>query len=205
MLAWRFWYTHGMSIHVRRVTHTPTLQVERFETPAGPYIAAWSDDTLVYGITGPGAEASLRRWIARHRLTEVPAKARLAKAMRDYFAGKPNAFVNLGVGFVGGTSFQRDVWKALASIPHGRVVSYGELAKRIGRPGSGRPVGQAVGANPITIVLPCHRVVGSTGDLTGFGCGLPVKRILLRTEGWALSADDRVVVGRRTTDGGRHV
>lgn len=192
-----------MSIRVHtRVPQTNSVAVERFDTPAGLYIAAWSGETLVWGITGPGAEAALQRWLKRHKLIETPARSRLAKAMRDYFAGKKKPFDDIAVGFLSGTEFQKAVWKALAAIPDGAVVTYGELAKRIGRPGSGRPVGQAVGANPITIVLPCHRVVGSTGALTGFGCGLPVKRILLRNEGWSLPATDRLDVRRQTANGG---
>lgn len=175
-----------------------TVTVERFQTPAGFYLAAWAGDTLVFGITGPGAEVSLNRWLREHGLRETPGKPRLEKAMRGYFAGKPEPFAAIRVGFISGTPFQHAVWSALAEIPFGKVTTYGTLAEKIGRPGSGRPVGQAVGANPITIVLPCHRVVGSTGALTGFGCGLPVKRILLRNEGWALTANDRLVIRRRT-------
>lgn len=187
-----------MSIVIHPSLASPvSVAVERFQTPAGVYIAAWSDDTLVFGVTGPGAEDSLQRWLQQRRLREKPSKPRLAKAMRGYFAGTPQPFAGLAVGFISGTAFQRDVWKALAAIPFGGVTTYGALAEQIGRRGSGRPVGQAVGANPITIVLPCHRVVGSAGDLTGFGCGLPVKRILLRAEGWAIPANDKLVVPRR--------
>lgn len=159
------------------------VAVERFETPAGRYIAAWIDDKLVYGITGPDAEPHFTRWRGKHGYAEAPAKPRLAARMKAYFAGKDDPFDGLTVGFVGGTPFQQAVWRALGGIPAGTVTTYGALAAKIRRPGSGRPVGQAVGANPVTIVLPCHRVVGSTGALTGFGCGLPVKRILLAAEG----------------------
>ena len=72
--------------------------------------------------------------------------------------------------------------------------TYAGIAQTIGRKGSARPVGQAVGANPLTIVLPCHRVVGAAGDLTGFGCGLPVKRKLLAVEGWRVPATDRLEI-----------
>ena len=84
---------------------------------------------------------------------------------------------------VGGTPFQRAVWETMLSIPRGATVSYGELARRVGRPGAARAVGQAVGANPIPLLIPCHRVVGADGSLTGFGGGLPLKRALLRQEG----------------------
>jgi len=82
-----------------------------------------------------------------------------------------------------GTPFQRKVWAELRRIPHGEVISYGTLARRIGQPTAARGVGAANGANPIFIVVPCHRVVGSNGSLTGFACGLDVKAKLLCLEG----------------------
>ena len=87
---------------------------------------------------------------------------------------------------VGGTPFQRSVWEGIRSIPRGATISYAELARRIGRPGASRAVGQAVGANPIPLLIPCHRVVGANGGLGGFGGGLPMKRALLRQEGVAV-------------------
>ncbi len=94
--------------------------------------------------------------------------------------------VNGHVRIVEGTPFQRAVWQALADIPHGSTISYAELARRVGRPGAFRAVGRAVGANPVPILLPCHRVIGSDGGLTGFGGGLPMKETLLRQEGVAV-------------------
>jgi methylated-DNA-[protein]-cysteine S-methyltransferase len=84
---------------------------------------------------------------------------------------------------VEGAAFQRKVWKALATIPFGETRSYGEIAKQIGSPGAMRAVGAANGRNPVSIVAPCHRVIGSTGKLTGFGGGLDVKAKLLELEG----------------------
>ncbi|MFP4088433.1 MAG: methylated-DNA--[protein]-cysteine S-methyltransferase [Desulfobacteraceae bacterium] len=81
-----------------------------------------------------------------------------------------------------GTPFQLTVWKALSHIPYGETLSYGELAEKIGKPGAARAVGGAVGRNPLPIVLPCHRVIGSDGSLTGFGGGLDRKRALLSLE-----------------------
>jgi methylated-DNA-[protein]-cysteine S-methyltransferase len=81
-----------------------------------------------------------------------------------------------------GTDFQRTVWRALCTVPYGETVSYGQLADRIGRPTASRAVGLANGKNPISIIVPCHRVVGSTGDLTGYGGGLDRKRQLLALE-----------------------
>ena len=90
------------------------------------------------------------------------------------------------VRLVGGTPFQRDVWNAMLSIPRGETISYSELAQRVGRPGASRAVGQAVGHNPIPVLIPCHRVVAADGGLGGFGGGLPTKRTLLRQEGVAV-------------------
>jgi methylated-DNA-[protein]-cysteine S-methyltransferase len=87
------------------------------------------------------------------------------------------------IGFAGGTAFQRAVWRAMLEIPRGETRSYGWLAERIGRPGAARAVGQAVGANPLPLLVPCHRVIASDGGLGGFGGGLAMKEALLRHEG----------------------
>jgi methylated-DNA-[protein]-cysteine S-methyltransferase len=98
----------------------------------------------------------------------------------EYFAGRRSHF-DVPVTFVG-TEFQRRVWTALRGIPYGRTVSYGEIARQIGNPAASRAVGLANGRNPISIVVPCHRVVGSSGHLTGYGGGLERKRFLLEFE-----------------------
>ncbi|MBI1274187.1 MAG: methylated-DNA--[protein]-cysteine S-methyltransferase [Alphaproteobacteria bacterium] len=82
-----------------------------------------------------------------------------------------------------GTPFQTAVWKALAKIPHGQTVSYADIARRVGKPKAVRAVGTAVGSNPVSVIIPCHRVIGSDGGLHGFGWGLPMKRALLAAEG----------------------
>lgn len=97
-----------------------------------------------------------------------------------YFAGRLRAFA-LPLA-PRGTDFQLLVWRALADIPFGETISYGELARRIGRPGAARAVGAANGQNPLPIVLPCHRVIGADGGLTGYGGGLDRKRALLELE-----------------------
>lgn len=106
-----------------------------------------------------------------------------AMQLREYFSGKRQAF-DLPLA-PEGTEFQREVWHALSTIPWGSTLSYGQLAQRIGRPRAVRAVGAANGRNPLPIVLPCHRVIGSNGALTGFGGGLPVKEALLHLEGVA--------------------
>lgn len=100
--------------------------------------------------------------------------------IREYFAGTRNTF-DLPLELVG-TPFQQKVWRELGGIPFGGTISYGEQARRVGRPQAARAVGAANGRNPVPIVLPCHRVIGSGGELTGFGGGLDVKRALLNHE-----------------------
>lgn len=101
--------------------------------------------------------------------------------LEQYFAGERRRFdLDLAPD---GTAFQRAVWRGLMTIPYGETLSYGALAERVGYPGAFRAVGAANGANPIAIIMPCHRVVGSDGRLTGFGGGIPTKAALLVLEG----------------------
>lgn len=101
--------------------------------------------------------------------------------LREYFAGQRTGF-DLPLRF-GGTAFQRAVWAALLDIPYGETRSYGQIAAAIGRPRAVRAVGQAIGRNPIGIIVPCHRVIGKNGALTGFAGGLSIKEKLLKGEG----------------------
>ncbi|MFI8848766.1 methylated-DNA--[protein]-cysteine S-methyltransferase [Streptomyces sp. NPDC053499] len=108
----------------------------------------------------------------------------VTEQLGEYFAGERTRFtVPLAPQ---GTGFQRTVWDALCEIPYGETLSYGQLAERIGKPGAARAVGLANGRNPISIVVPCHRVIGSTGQLTGYGGGIERKRHLLDFERGAL-------------------
>ena len=109
-----------------------------------------------------------------------PVLEAAAEQLREYFAAERTVF-DLPLE-LDGTAFQQQAWRALADIPYGETVSYGEQARRLGRPDAVRAVGAANGANPIPIVLPCHRVIGADGSLTGFGGGLEVKRRLLDLE-----------------------
>ena len=103
-----------------------------------------------------------------------------ARQLQEYFNGRRTSF-DLPVA-PEGTAFQRKVWLALQDIPYGETISYGDLARRVGNPKASRAVGAANGQNPIPIVIPCHRVIGANGKLTGFGGGLPVKEALLELE-----------------------
>jgi len=147
------------------------------DTPIGELLLAGEDDALAM-IGFP--KGSMRRdpepdWIFNEK--------RLATAreqLSEYFAGTRREF-ELPLA-LSGTEFQVSVLQALQDIPYGETVSYGDIAKRIGRPKAVRAVGAANGRNPIPIVVPCHRVIGSSGDLTGFGGGLDTKEALLRLE-----------------------
>ncbi|MGE0528146.1 MAG: methylated-DNA--[protein]-cysteine S-methyltransferase [Bdellovibrionales bacterium] len=127
-----------------------------------------------------------------------PILMRAEKQLDEYFAGKRKIFdVPLAPE---GTEFQKRVWAQLLKIPYGECISYGEQARRLGQPKSARAVGSANGKNPIGILIPCHRVVGTTGNLTGFAGGIEIKRYLLQLEGHqltfaGLSGDDDKNVG----------
>jgi methylated-DNA-[protein]-cysteine S-methyltransferase len=112
--------------------------------------------------------------------TRHPVLVETARQLREYFAGRRKAFtLTLDPA---GTPFQRKVWNALLTIPFGETRSYGQIARQIGSPAAVRAVGAANGRNPISIVTPCHRVIGSTGRLTGFAGGLDAKAYLLASE-----------------------
>ena len=111
------------------------------------------------------------------------------RQLAAYFGGELKRF-DLPLHF-SGTGFQQRVWLALCDIPWGKTLSYGELAQRIGSPAASRAVGAANGANPLPVVVPCHRVIGADGSLTGFGGGIETKRLLLRLEG-VLPSDPRL-------------
>ncbi len=109
-------------------------------------------------------------------------EGQLMKELTAYFKGKARVF-RTRLDLASGTPFQRRVWEELRRIPFGTTTSYGELARRVGKPKAARAVGQAVGANPIPIVIPCHRVIRSNGDLGGYVGGQEIKKWLLRLEG----------------------
>lgn len=125
------------------------------------------------------------------------ALAEAARQLGDYFAGRRRDFT-LPLD-PRGTPFQLQVWEALRAIPYGTTVSYAEIARRIGRPSAARAVGRSVGQNPLAIVVPCHRVVGTNGALTGFAWGIDRKRRMLELEASAGNATQR----RRPTGGAR--
>ena len=147
------------------------------ESPIGPLLLAGDDSGLrrigfPEGKNPPQPAPEWRR--------DAQCLRYIAEQLDAYFAGSLRDF-DLPLQMQG-TPFQLSVWKALRDIPYGETISYGELARRIGNPKGSRAVGLANGANPIPVVVPCHRVIGSTGKLTGFGGGLRTKETLLALE-----------------------
>lgn len=157
------------------------------ESPVGPLLLAVSDDG-VHCIEFHAPRHPVKR-DARWHEADHPLLDAIAAQLDAYFAGERQSF-ELPLA-PEGTDFQRSVWSALARIPYGATCSYATLAHSIGKPAAVRAVGAANGRNPIPIVLPCHRVIGADGSLTGFGGGLPTKRFLLELEGaLPVAADD---------------
>jgi methylated-DNA-[protein]-cysteine S-methyltransferase len=105
----------------------------------------------------------------------------LVRQLQRYADGKPVRW-NLPIDLSSGTTFQQKVWRVLATIPYGETRSYGWVARKVGNPGASRAVGSACGANPVPVIIPCHRVIASDGSIGGFGGGLPMKRRLLSLE-----------------------
>ncbi len=148
-----------------------TLHSTVLPSPVGPLLVHAEGDRLVGLHTNPERPPAAR---------DDEHFAELAAQLDAYFAGERTRFdVPLQLH---GTEFERRVWNALLEIPYGETAGYGEIAREIGAPGAARAVGRANGRNPIAIVVPCHRVIGADGSLTGYGGGLPLKRALLDLE-----------------------
>ena len=161
------------------------LHVDRIDTPIGDLLVAVTTAGALMAVyfAPPGDPRDLLARAAGgpvHLVWQVDP-AGCATALRAYFAGRLDAIDGLPADPVG-TPFQRDVWKALRHIPCGETMSYGALARQLGRPDASRAVGLANGANPVSIVIPCHRVIGADGSLTGYGGGIERKRWLLAHE-----------------------
>lgn len=154
-----------------------TLQYRTIDSPVGPLTLAGIGSTLMHlRMVDQSHEPDRSGW--QRADGEVFAEA--VEQLAAYFAGELTEFeLDLELG---GTEFQRKVWAALRTIPYGETRSYGEIAMQIGSPSASRAVGMANGRNPIGIIVPCHRVIGSTGGLTGYGGGLDRKKQLLALE-----------------------
>ena len=162
-----------------RTKAQPTRSHTVTESPIGPLTLVAADGALI-GVYMESARHQLTAEVTGPAAPQDPALMAAADQLRGYFAGELTDFT-LPLA-PEGSPFQRTVWSALRDIPYGETISYGQLANRIGQPSAFRAVGLANGANPISIVVPCHRVIGANGSLTGYGGGLDRKRFLLSLE-----------------------
>ena len=170
------------------------FMVDRIDTPIGEMMIAFDEEGNLRAVDWtdyePRMQSLLRRQYGAHGFTLEPGKCpqRFTDAINRYFSGDLAALDTLPVA-TAGTPFQRAVWQALREIPCGTTVSYAALAQKIGRPSAMRAVGLANGSNPVGVIVPCHRVIGANGSLTGYGGGLDRKRWLLDHESNSLVFD----------------
>ena len=156
------------------------IRYARFESPLGPVLAI-ADEVGITHIDFIGAKYERRiepGWIEDPRAS---ALADCVRQLTEYFAGSRTEF-DLPLA-PRGSDFQQRVWREIARVPYGETISYGELARRAGAPGQARAAGAATGRNPVGVLIPCHRIVGANGSLTGYAAGLERKRGLLELEG----------------------
>jgi methylated-DNA-[protein]-cysteine S-methyltransferase len=156
----------------------------RVESPVGPLtIAAHGHSVCIlhFGARERAVYAVVKKWYPGEAIARDPDPAGAVSALRAYFDGDLTALDGVGVE-LNGTPFQRRVWEALRTVRAGTTASYSEIARRIGAAAAVRAVGAANGANPVAIIVPCHRIIGANGSLTGYGGGLERKQWLLRHE-----------------------
>ena len=153
------------------------ISYAQIPSPIGPLLLAADDSrlSLIWFLNKNQPSPANPTW-----KEDASALNETVRQLRAYFAGELETF-DLPLA-PKGTPFQQKVWTELCGIPYGETISYGELARRIGNPNASRAVGLANGSNPIPIIIPCHRVIGSNGKLTGYGGGLPIKEKLLALE-----------------------
>lgn len=172
----------------KRMTGTQTmhLTLARYAAPLAELLIVTDAEGHLRALDFADYEERMRRLLARHygafELAGGTAPAAITAALDAYFAGDLTALDSVAVA-TGGTAFQKSVWAALRQIPVGETLGYGALAARLGKPGAARAVGLANGLNPIGIVVPCHRVIGASGTLTGYAGGVERKAWLLAHEG----------------------
>jgi methylated-DNA-[protein]-cysteine S-methyltransferase len=164
----------------------PSIVQTRYDSPLGPMIIAATDKGLA-GLWFDGQRhlpPELSGTVVWPNAPDHPVLQEVMRQLSDYFAGRRTEFdVPLDLAY--GTAFQQSVWQALLKIPQGGTASYSEVSARIGKPSAVRAVGAAVGRNPVSIIVPCHRVMGAGGALTGYAGGLERKSALLKLEGVA--------------------
>ena len=162
------------------------LRLDRFATPIGEALIVTDETGVLRAFDWADREPDMARLLRLHYGSLAPepgpAPKNLMRSLRGYFEGDFHALAKIEWR-TAGTPFQRNVWRGLTTIAPGTTLSYGALAARLGCPTAVRAVGTANGSNPISVVVPCHRVIGSDGSLTGYGGGLARKRWLLAHEG----------------------
>lgn len=167
-----------------------TLILDRIATPVGEVLLVTDGEGAVRALDFADYEARMTRLLARHApgatLVGGRASETVRRAVEAWFGGDLTALDGLTVK-TGGTAFQRSVWAALRAIPAGETRSYGQLAAAVGSPKAVRAAGLANGQNPVAVIVPCHRVIGANGALTGYAGGLERKRWLLKHEGVAIA------------------
>jgi methylated-DNA-[protein]-cysteine S-methyltransferase len=170
------------------MTKVEVFSLDRIATPLGDLLVVTDERERLRAASYWEYEGRMKRLLRLHygdngvSLRSGPAPAELRARLEDYFAGGLTAIDDIEV-VTGGTAFQRTIWAALREIRPGDTLSYGELAAKLDRPRAVRAVGLANGANPVAVVVPCHRVIGSNKGLTGYGGGIERKRWLLAHEG----------------------
>jgi methylated-DNA-[protein]-cysteine S-methyltransferase len=195
---------------MRNPSPPDTLFLDRLASPMGAMLVVHDAQERLRALEFHDCEPRLRQLLRIHYgncvLHDRRAPATISDALMAYFAGDLGAIDRIEVA-TNGTQFQRDVWAALRTIRAGTTMSYSALASHIGRPQAVRAVGTANGANPVAIVVPCHRVIGADASLTGYGGGIERKRWLLSHEGaafrpiapWPVGATGRNSPGRSRT------
>jgi len=176
------------------------LRLDRMPTPIGEALMVTDEDGVLRAFDWADRQDSMARLLRLHYGSMVPeagaAPAALKRLLRRYFDGETGCLAGIEWR-TGGTTFQRSVWAGLTRIAAGKTLSYGGLAAELGCPTAVRAVGTANGSNPISVVVPCHRVIGADGSLTGYGGGIERKRWLLNHEGAAFRDDEGAATTRR--------
>ena len=164
------------------------IELAVVDTPIGPLTLAARSGRICllhFGADQMSARETLTRWYGEVAVSTVPDPAGAANVLERYFAGELDALDTVNVE-MHGTPFQKRVWAALRDVKAGTTASYSQIAAAVGSPAAVRAVGAANGANPVAVVVPCHRIIGTNGTLTGYGGGLERKQWLLRHEGGRL-------------------
>jgi len=175
--------------HIKRVNAVPSFGLDRLQTPIGVALLVTDADGVLRALDWEDYAPRMKELLRLHHgavtLKEAPAPAMMRAALTGYFKGDLDRLADV-VWRVAGTLFQQKVWSALPKIPAGQTMSYGALAAQLNAPNAMRAVGHANGSNPISVVVPCHRLIGADGKLVKYGGGLDRKRWLLRHEGVAI-------------------